>query len=194
VTTIVIGGHSRKVGKTAVVAGLIRAFRQRPWTAAKISTHWHEDPPSKASCAVHEETVGGEQSDSARFLAAGAARAFWIRIREDRFQESITALQPVLHSSPFVIVESNCILRLVQPDLYVLVLKSDVDDFKESARETLPRADAILLISSGDASPAWQGFVREKAAGIPLFTTADPNSLPPEFIAFVHSRINPSGP
>jgi hypothetical protein len=194
VTTIVIGGHSRKVGKTAVVAGVIRAFSQYTWTAAKISSHWHEDPPAGAACIILEENVPGEQSDSARFLAAGAARAFWIRIREDRLLESMPELLPVLQSGPFVIIESNCILRLIRPELYVLILNSRVDEFKPSARETLPRADAILLISSGPASPAWQRFVLEDAAGIPLFTSKDPNLLPPEFLAFVQTRLPAAQP
>jgi hypothetical protein len=192
VTTIVIGGHSRKVGKTAVVAGVIRAFCQYPWTAAKISSHWHEKPPDRTPCIVQEETVQGEQSDSGRFLAAGAARAFWIRIREDRFLESLPVLQPVLQSSSFVIIESNCILRLIRPELYVMVLHSGVDDFKESARVTLPHSDAILLISSGSASPAWQDLVQENAAGIPLFKSNDPKVLPPEFLEFVRTRISAS--
>jgi hypothetical protein len=188
-TTIVIGGHSRKVGKTAVTAGLIRAFKRYPWTAAKISTHWHEDPPEGTFCVICEEKDQGEQCDSARFLAAGAARSFWIRIREERIRESIPALQPVLQSSPFVIIESNCILQFLDPYLYVMVLKSNVDDFKESARENLRRAHAVLIIASEHASPAWQGFVQENTSGIPFFATQDPNLLPPEFLDFVRSRI-----
>jgi hypothetical protein len=178
------------VGKTAVTAGLIKAFSQYPWTAAKISSHWHMDSPDEAGCIIQEETFREGHSDSARLLAAGAARAFWIRIREDRLLESMPALQPILQSSSFVIIESNCILQLIQPELYVLVLRSDVEDFKESARVTLPRADAILQISSGSESPAWQGFVQEKAAGIPLFTTQDPTLLPPDFLQFVQARTH----
>ncbi len=188
-TTIVIGGHSRKVGKTAVAASLIRAFDGYRWTAAKISTHWHEAPPAGVSCVIHEEMTGGDQSDSARFLAAGAARSFWIRIQEEQLEQSLPSLQPILKSSRFVIIESNCILRLIQPELFILVLRSDVSDFKESARETLRQANAILMITSGHSTPAWQESVQSNSAGIPLFSTDDPSRLPPEFLDFVKSRI-----
>ena len=38
---IVIGGHSRSVGKTSVVAGLIAALRELEWTAVKITQYGH---------------------------------------------------------------------------------------------------------------------------------------------------------
>ena len=38
---IVIGGHSRNVGKTSVVAGLIAATPQLNWTAFKITQYGH---------------------------------------------------------------------------------------------------------------------------------------------------------
>ena len=40
---IVVGGHSRNVGKTSVVAGLISAFSRYSWTAVKISWHRHAE-------------------------------------------------------------------------------------------------------------------------------------------------------
>jgi hypothetical protein len=38
---IVIGGHSRSVGKTSVVAGLISALPDFRWTALKITQYGH---------------------------------------------------------------------------------------------------------------------------------------------------------
>ena len=38
---LVIGGHTRSVGKTSVVAGLIAALRDRHWTALKITQYGH---------------------------------------------------------------------------------------------------------------------------------------------------------
>ena len=34
---VVVGGHSRNIGKTSVTAGLIRKLRDRRWTALKIN-------------------------------------------------------------------------------------------------------------------------------------------------------------
>jgi len=188
-TTIVIGGHTRKAGKTSVTEGVIRAFSQHPWTALKISAHWHADSQSQEAFLIHEETSSEMKSDSARYLAAGASRAFWIRVREGRMAELMPALLPILQSNPFVIVESNAILRHIQPDLYVMVLRYDLDDFKDSARETLSQAHAAIAIHPKLSSPEWRAFAQETTAGIPVFTTSDPQILPAEFLDFVKLRL-----
>lgn len=190
-TTIVIGGHSRKVGKTSLTAALIKALDSYSWTAAKISSHWHEDPPEGTSCVIHEEQTAGDTSDSARFLAAGAARSYWIRVREEQIERSFTALRPILQASPFVIIEGNCILRLIQPDLFIMVLKADVKDFKESARGILRRANAVVLVEGGPVSPSWMEFVRGQLTGIPVFATSEAAVLPPGLLELVRSRLRP---
>ena len=38
---VVVGGHSRNVGKTSVVAGLIAAMPERAWLAVKITQYGH---------------------------------------------------------------------------------------------------------------------------------------------------------
>ena len=38
---VVIGGHSRSVGKTSVVAGLISALPELNWTAVKVTQYGH---------------------------------------------------------------------------------------------------------------------------------------------------------
>ena len=38
---IVVGGHTRNIGKTSVVAGLIQALPQFDWTAMKITQFGH---------------------------------------------------------------------------------------------------------------------------------------------------------
>ncbi len=187
--TIVVGGHSRKVGKTSVAAGLIKAFSQYSWTAVKLTTHWHPDSPAGEVCSIVEETSRKGKSDSARYLAAGAARSFWIRMREERSEEAFPILLPILQSSPFAIIESNCILRHIRPDLYIMVLRCDVEDFKESARKTIGQAHAVVAVNCDSASPVWKDFARESLTGIPVFSTPDPLIIPPGLLEFVRSRI-----
>jgi hypothetical protein len=188
-TTVVVGGHSRNVGKTSVAAGLIRTFRGYPWTAIKISSHWHTDSNADEICAISEESDPDGFSDSSRFLAAGAARSFWIRIREGKMKESIPRLLPILQSSPFVMIESSGILRYVQPDFYIMVVRYDVADFKESARETLDRAHAIVAVPCDFPSPAWKDLLDKKMTGIPLFATPDPGVIPAGLLDLIQSKL-----
>ena len=72
-------------------------------------------------------------SDTSRFLAAGACRSLWVRIEEDH-SDAAQQLLPILQSCPFVMIESNRILSVMRPDLYLMVLRYDTGDFKDSAR------------------------------------------------------------
>jgi hypothetical protein len=188
-TTVVVGGHSRKVGKTSVAAGLIAAFPEYPWTAIKISSHWHTDGPAGAAFDIYEESDRAGRSDTSRFLAAGASRSFWVRFRAEGLQAAMPQLLPILQSSPFVIIESNRILRYIQPDVYILVLNYDVEDFKDSARDAFHRAHAVVAVHSSAAMPSWKGVPREALAGIPLFETADPHEIPPGLLDWVKERL-----
>jgi hypothetical protein len=197
--SVVVGGHSRKVGKTSVAAGLIAAFSRFSWTAIKITSHQHanasasfdadasNDAAVSAAFAIQEETNRTGHSDTSRFLAAGAARAFWVRASEDSLDAAVLQLLPAIQSDPFVIFESNRILQFLCPDLYILVLRYDVEDFKDSARETLRRADAIVATNYRPAPPAWKGL--EMPAGIPLFTTTELQIIPQGLIDFMQSRL-----
>jgi len=194
-TTIVVGGHSRKIGKTSVVAGLIAAFPNHPWTAAKISPHWHTDSfgssgEEKGEICIHEESDRAGNTDTSRYLAAGAMRSIWVRVDENRFETAMQKLLRILRSNPYLIVESNSILRFIQPDLTVMILKPGVGEFKESAREMLLRADAVVAINYHPSSVLWKGISHETLARAPLFVTNDVQILPKEFINFVQARLN----
>src|SRR6476659_8465219 len=86
---VVVGGHSRNIGKTSVVAGLIAALPRYNWTAMKITQHGHgicSAAGEPCDCAVEydhpyalSEETEANTSDSGRFLAAGARRSFWLR-------------------------------------------------------------------------------------------------------------------
>jgi hypothetical protein len=194
-TTVVVGGHSRNVGKTSVAAGLIHAFSKYPWTAIKITSHQHWSIPLSDSndkdkiCDIYEEVDRDGTSDTSRFLAAGASRALWVRIKNDFTNASVQPLLPILQSNPFVMIESNRILRLLQPDLFIMVLRYDIEDFKESARSALKLADAVVVVNSNLAMPQWKGISPELLSEIPQFATADPQIVPPELVNFVRSRL-----
>jgi hypothetical protein len=189
VTAIVVGGHARKVGKTSVAAALISAFPDRRWTAVKISSHVHGLPGTGVGdCDIFFETSRSGNSDSSRYLSAGASKSLWVRAREEIYGSAVRQLLPLIQSDPLVLIESNRILDYIEPDLCIMVLKYDVGDFKDSARKILAKADAAVVVSCASPSAPWEG-VAEALAGIPVFTAADPQTLPEELIDFVSSKI-----
>jgi hypothetical protein len=194
-TTIVVGGHSRNVGKTSVAAGLIKSLPEFSWTAIKISTHCHPGifPHGKRQpenvCDIYEEEGTEGDSDTARFLKAGASRSLWIRVRRNSMEAARSKLLPILRASSAVIIESNSILRLIQPELYIIVLRYDIEDFKESARESIEQAHAAVAVNFGKAPRAWGDVPLAVLERIPVFASTEPHTIPQGLRSFVRSRL-----
>lgn len=195
---IVIGGHSRGVGKTRVVSGLIAAMPEHNWGAMKITQHRHRIDPKNGetssssdnpSWAISEELDRFGESDTSRFLAAGAARAWWVRTEPGRLAEAVPAIRGKLAESQNAILESNSILKFLHPDLYLTVLDPTTADFKDSAREFLDRADAVILHDKPGLESAWRETLLKPAAGRPLFRICPPSYVTPQIIEFVKERL-----
>jgi hypothetical protein len=202
---VVIGGHSRSVGKTSVVAGLISALPEYDWTAVKITQYGHgvcsangapcDCATDDHSWAISEEKDRSGESDTSRFLVAGAARALWVRTEQGRLAEAMPALRQRLERARHVIVESNSVLKFLRPDLYLTVLDPGTEDFKTSAREFLDRADAAILHNSSQAgsskagSTAWQRVSLKPVAERPVFRITPPPYVTPEIVEFVRSSV-----
>ena len=166
---VVIGGHSRSVGKTSVVAGLIAALPEFNWTALKITQFGHgicsaDGKPCDCDTgddhfrALSDEKDLSGDSDTSRFLVAGAKRSLWVRTRQGRLGDAMPDIERKIAGAENVIMESNSVIRFLRPDLYLTVLDADTEDFKDSAREFLDRADAVILHQS-EARAKWKiGF------------------------------------
>jgi hypothetical protein len=198
VALVVIGGHSRSVGKTSVVAGLVSALREFEWTAVKITQYGHGvcsangEPCDCAtddhSWAISEERDRSGESDTSRFLVAGAVRALWVRTEQGRLAEAMPALRQRLDGVGNVIIESNSVLKFLRPDLYLTVLDPATADFKNSAREYLDRADAVILHEASVA--AWQSVSLKPVIDRPIFRITPPKYVTPEIAEFVRSMLS----
>ncbi len=195
---IVIGGHSRSVGKTSVVAGLIAALPEFHWTAIKITQYGHgicsangelcDCATDDHSWAVTEERDRSSESDTSRFLVSGAVRSLWVRTRQGMLAEAMPRVRTELAGAENAIVESNSVMRFLRPDLYLTVLDTSTADFKSSAQEFLDRADAIILHdSSGDV--AWTNVSLKPVAAKPRFRIRPPQYVTPELVEFVRKRV-----
>lgn len=194
---VVIGGHSRSVGKTSVVAGLIAALPEFEWTAVKITQYGHgvcsangeacDCATADHSWAISEERDGSGESDTSRFLVAGARRALWVRTEQGRLAEAMPTLRRRIEDERNVIVESNSVLKFVRPDLYLTVLDPATADFKTSAREFLDRASAVILHAQSET--AWQGVSLKPLVERPVFRITPPPYVTAEIAEFVRGRL-----
>jgi molybdopterin-guanine dinucleotide biosynthesis protein len=200
---VVVGGHTRNIGKTSVVAGLIRALPEMRWTAFKITQFGHgvcsaNGEPCDCETAEHTIAISEERdpatgTDSARYLAAGAARSFWVRTRQGQLAEAMPRLRKEFERAQAdngnVIIESNSILRFLRPDVFLTVLDPATADFKPSALRYLDRADAVLIPAEEIGRPAWDGVSLKLIEGVPRFQIRPPEYVTAEISEFVTAKL-----
>lgn len=195
---VVVGGHSRNIGKTSVVCALIAAMPEWHWTAIKITQCKHDKGKIETcdcelagqAIAISEEHDSEAGTDSSRYLAAGAVRSLWVRTRQGQLAEAMPRIRAEVVDSENVILESNRVLEYLEPDLYVSVLDPQVADFKASALQYLARADAILVLPGAIEAAAWPEGALGSIEHAWKLQIAPPEYAPKEFLKFVLQRLS----
>lgn len=212
-----VGGHTRSIGKTQLVCDIIRAFPRTQWIAGKITQFGHgvcarngdncDCAPAEHACALDWETRTDSGTDSARFLEAGAKRAFWLRTKQGYLAEGLPLLRqglaqlietaetiangsPIANCKAALIVESNSIMQFIKPSLYLAVIDPTKDDFKQSAQLALDRAHALVLRGQVelDAPPAplWMRLPEQLLRNKPSALQREGENLPEPLWALAH--------
>ncbi|HXY00005.1 MAG TPA: hypothetical protein VEI54_03730 [Candidatus Limnocylindrales bacterium] len=220
---LVVGGHTRSIGKTQLVCDVIRAFPETEWIAGKITQYGHgvcaqngencDCAPTEHVCALDWETGSDSGTDSARFLAAGAKRAFWLRTKQGYLAEGLPLLRKALREVASgewraegdttdgsavqkcraAIVESNSLLQFLKPSLYFAVIDPLKEDFKESAQMALDRAHALVLRGDvggeGPPAPLWMRFPAQLMKEKPSVLQREGEDLPEPLWVLVHRML-----
>lgn len=197
--TIVVGGHTRNIGKTSVAAALIHDLRFLDWTAVKITQYGHgicsrdgqpcQCTPTQHPFALTEEKDSAGRADTCRLLGAGARRSLWLRVRQGQLGEAYPVLQQSLVGAGYVLIESNSILYFMQPLIYLVVLDSTRGDFKDSARTFLKAADALVPVGLPVNSGLWPGIDSQWPSQKPVFPVQVGDYSSPDLRRFVRSRL-----
>jgi len=206
---IVVGGHTRSIGKTQLVCDLIAALPNENWIAGKITQYGHgvcaqngencDCAPDDHVCAISWENHAND-TDSGRFLAAGARRSFWLRTKQGFLAEGMPLLRKALQDSgdenqatpTRVILESNTLLQFLKPALYLMVLDPSKGDFKDSAKLQLDRASAFVLRqpAHSEESAGWQGLPLQLLRGKPQFLQREGEAVPVALVQQVRDTIH----
>ena len=199
-----VGGHTRNIGKTSVVEGIIRAMPELNWTAAKITQFGHgvcSVNGEACGCAVNEhqfsiseEREPNERTDSARFLAAGARRSLWVRTKQGELITALPAFKKRIEEDEFVIVESNSLRRFMTPSIYLQVLDTANPDFKASAQQYFDLSDAFVLVKRDGridvSSPSTALLAREISKNKPCFTVKEEDRfISDEVIQYIREKL-----
>jgi len=183
---IAVGAHSRNVGKTSIICSILNGTPDAPWVAVKISANRRG---VGGGFETFEERKPGADTDSARYLAAGAARAYWLRADDRQMDQAAWFVRRLASSGVHVIVESNRIVEQLSPDLYLLALDFAVADFKDTARRLFHRADAYAVSNMARATPAWDNIPIQGLDRRPIYQLTPPDYRPRGLIRDVRSLL-----
>ncbi len=197
---VVVGGHTRNIGKTTLATQILASTRQLRWTAIKITQFGHNvcsanGEPCDCSTGDHAVAISEERNaasgkDTSRMLAMGSRRVLWVRTQQGALHEAMPRIRKEIAGTENVLIESNSILRFVRPDLYLAVLQPTELDFKVSALRYLDRADALFVPDGTDSlhTSQWPGVSALLLRSKPVFPLYDA-SLAPEALVWLSTRL-----
>jgi hypothetical protein len=142
---IVVGGSGRGVGKTALICGLIRALPEARWTAVKITSDAHGLP-----APIWEETAAGQESDTGRYLTAGARRALLVTAPNETLSQTVQQILGECSRQGGVIFESNRVLQHLRPDVCLAAASNLHGSRKPSYALLEERMDATVTLGGHD--------------------------------------------
>ena len=204
---VVVGGHTRSVGKTQLVCDLIAALPEMRFVAGKITQYGHgvcaqnghdcDCAPDEHVRALDWESGEDLTTDSGRFLAAGARKSFWLRTKQGFLAEGLPLLRESLRQfeaegsgSRNLILESNSLMQFWTPAIYLLVLDPAKEDFKESARRELDRASALVLRREIGRAPAgWDTVPMKLILRKRYFLQREGEDLPTDLVELVREGV-----
>jgi len=182
---IVVGGSAKNVGKTTLVCGLIAALDSLRLTAVKITTDAHH-----GLAPIYEEKCAGPATDTARYLAAGAERAFLLTGPPERdLAEALEEFWPLIGRGANLIFESNRVASHVNADMCLLVQGHlDMGAGKPSYYRAARFGDALVVHGDDDSMVAdamkWEGQPRG-----PIFNLKQLDRISAEMKRWLGNRL-----
>jgi hypothetical protein len=194
---VVVGGSSQGAGKTTLICGLIAALPQFHWNAVKVTTHDHGQ-----HTPVWEETEPEGETDTARYLAAGAAHSFLATAlahdpsSEPDFTSVLDQLWPNFGRGSNLIFESNSVVHHVRPNVCLMIHASPrrelpLPERKPSFLAALGHADALVALSDAD-NIIPDGLSLPGLQPKPIFHLAALQHISQEMLAWIRPLLDPS--
>jgi molybdopterin-guanine dinucleotide biosynthesis protein len=139
---LLIGSTAKNAGKTTLACQIIRNLNKLyKIIAIKIT------PAEKADSffLINQENNPKGRTDSSKFLAAGAEKAYWIQAEKSFFEEGFNQLLTTIAADAVIICESTSLRQYFKPGLFLIVRKNEETNLKPSAADIIKSADRIVI-------------------------------------------------
>ncbi len=159
--------------------------------------------PALPSSPIWEETTPGEETDTGRYLAAGATRALLVSALDEELSEPLNQLWPRFGRGTNFIFESNSVVHHVRPDVFLLIhgvaeRALPLPERKPSFIAALRHADAMVaqartdqVVADGLSLAGLEATPEQPPASRPIFQLRSLDRLSPELLAWLRLRLAP---
>lgn len=146
---LLVAGTNRNVGKTTFACHIIKQISEKHKVVGlKITPHIHELCKScnvifeSEDLTITEETGMETGKDSSKMLAAGAQRVFYVQGADNKLDQIVSFIKPLIARDTPVVCESAALRNIVIPGLFVLMSKRNS---KVKNIEKIPLADIHII-------------------------------------------------
>lgn len=137
---LLIAGTGQNVGKTTLTCRIIEHFSpEHSIIGIKISSHFHKKVESgnilvkQDDLYIAEEIDRAKSKDSARFLAAGAVKSYFVMAADDQLPKAMEIIQDLNHSNTFFVCESGGLRNWYIPGVFLMMHRAGSEIHKPDA-------------------------------------------------------------
>jgi hypothetical protein len=187
-------------GKTPDVPHALRSPLFRHLFEKRTGETAREREP-QAGNSVWEDTVPGEETDTSRYLSAGAARAFLVTATDGDLSGPLNQLWPRFGRGTNLIFESNSVVHHVRPDVCLLIHAVaervlPLPERKPSFIAALRHADALVaharadeVIPDGLCLALPEPDAEQPVSAKPIFHLRKLERISPELLAWLRHHL-----
>jgi hypothetical protein len=167
----------------------------------KRSGETARDREPQASSSIWEDTVRGEDTDTSRYLSAGARRAFLLTATDGELTGPLNQLWPRFGRGTNIVLESNSVVHHVRADVCLLIhavaeRALPLPERKPSFIAALRHADAMVaharadeVIPDGLCLALPEPDPEQPMSPKPIFHLRALERVSPELLAWLRQRL-----
>lgn len=148
---LLIAGTGRNIGKTTLATSVIRRNAgNRAIIGLKVSSiypsesafHGVKNAPMEGNFVITEELDRSGIKDTSKMLLAGAARVFYVRVKDNHLEEAMSAFFQLVDSDSVIVCESGSLRSEVNPGLFVMIRQAINE--KPRTKQWVEVADMVI--------------------------------------------------
>jgi hypothetical protein len=150
---LLVTGNGRNVGKTTFSCAVIEHLKEEKIIGVKISPHFHEFDPEeedvlyqKDDIIIIEEHRKNTGKDSAKLLAAGAYRVFFIMAKDRYLNKAFRILIELAGTDYPMIIESAALRNTIIPSNFLLLSRPNRPQIKDSIAHLMEYVDYKIIL------------------------------------------------